>query len=635
VRGSVAAYGEAEETQDVGTEHWHEDAQEPVVEVTRKMSADADRDRGIANSLLQQGIITQDELSAAEAEQTANNLSLIQALLKTGACTAQDLARAAADGAGGGGGGEVFAQSQSVAEMASDETALAGAASLENYEVDPEALREVPRAVAEEYCVLPLQMSQDRIVVAMADPGNVFAIDEIRKRTGRRVEAVQVVEDELVAAIEQYYSSQARSAVVEGGVVARDLGGTVAAELEIGDVGEDLLAKLDEAPVVRVVERMIRDAAAQRASDIHIEPRADTFLVRFRVDGLLQSITELPIDLHRTVVSRIKILGGIDISESRLPQDGRFATIVDDHPIDLRVSTLPTYWGEKVVLRLLDKSAALVSMSQLGLLPEMMKQYDALLHTKQGMILVTGPTGSGKSTTLYASLHKIKDDTLNITTVEDPIEYEVPGINQTQVHERIDLNFALCLRHILRQDPDIILVGEVRDLETAEMAFRAAMTGHLVLSTLHTNDAPSAAMRLTDMGIEPYLVASSIIGVLAQRLVRRICPRCKEEYDPTEPEIEELRLTAEQAKKIRFYRGRGCEQCRNTGYYGRVGVFELMPMSNDLRQLIVQRATSADVRQAALKSGMKSLRYDGLSKVNAGITSASEVIKVLLFGEEE
>ncbi len=599
------------------------------------MVADPGRDRTIAESLLKQGVITQDQLAAAEAEQQASGISLVQALLRTGACTAQDIARAAADGAGAAPTSEgVFAQSQSIADIA-PEQAIAAPASLDNYEVDPEALREVPRPVAEEYCVLPLQMSEDRIVVAMADPDNVFAIDEIRKRTGRRVEAVQVLESDLVAAIEQYYSSQARAAVVEGGVVARDLSGSVAAELTLDEVGEDVLAKLDEAPVVRVVERMIRDAASQRASDIHIEPRVDTFIVRFRVDGLLQSITELPVDLHRTVVSRIKILSGIDISESRLPQDGRFATIVDDRPIDLRVSTLPTYWGEKVVMRLLDKSAALVSMAQLGFLPDMLKLYDGLLHTKQGMVLVTGPTGSGKSTTLYASLHQIKDDTLNITTVEDPIEYEVVGINQTQVHERIDLNFALCLRHILRQDPDIILVGEVRDLETAEMAFRAAMTGHLVLSTLHTNDAPSAAMRLVDMSIEPYLIASSVIGVLAQRLVRRICPRCKEQCEPTEAEIEELHLGAEQAKKIQFHRGRGCEQCRNTGYYGRVGIFELMMVNNDLRELIVSRANSAELRQMALKTGMKSLRYDGLSKINAGVTSASEVCKVLLFGEEE
>ena len=417
--------------------------------------------------------------------------------------------------------------------------------------------------------------------------------------------------------------------------VTRDLSTSVAKDESLLDLSDDIAAAVDEAPVVRVVEKIIRDAVAQRASDIHVEPRADVFAIRYRIDGLLQTITELPIDLHRTVVSRLKILGGCDISESRMPQDGRFATLVDGRPIDIRLSTLPTYWGEKVVLRLLDKSTALVSLSQLGMLPDMMKQYDALLHTKQGMILVTGPTGSGKSTTLYASLHKIKDDTLNITTVEDPIEYEVEGVNQTQVHARIDLTFARCLRHILRQDPDIILVGEIRDYETAEMAFRAALTGHLVLSTLHTNDAHSAATRLMDMRVEPYLIASCVIGVLAQRLVRRICPRCKEQYEPTALEIEELRLKPEQAQRIRFYRGRGCEQCRNTGHHGRVGLFELMVMTNELRDLIVRRANAAELRQAAIRAGMKTLRYDGLSKINAGITSASEVTRVLLGGEDE
>jgi type IV pilus assembly protein PilB len=519
--------------------------------------------------------------------------------------------------------------------MAMSPDGALGGGSLEDYEVDPEAIREVPRPVAEEYCLLPLQVSEGRILLAMADPGNVFAIDEVRKRTGRRVEAVQVPEQELIAAIDQYYSTQARASMAQSAVVTRDLSGRLGKDESLLDLSDDIAATVDEAPVIRVVERMIRDAAAQRASDIHIEPKADVFAIRFRVDGLLQTITELPIDLHRTVVSRLKILGGCDISENRMPQDGRFATLVDDRPIDIRLSTLPTYWGEKVVLRLLDKSAALVSLSQLGMLPDMMKQYDTLLHTKQGMVLVAGPTGSGKSTTLYASLHKIKDDTLNITTVEDPIEYEVEGVNQTQVHARIDLSFARSLRHILRQDPDIILVGEVRDYETAEMAFRAALTGHLVLSTLHTNDAPSAATRLVDMKIEPYMIASCVIGVLAQRLVRRICSRCKEQYEPTNLEIEELRLKPEQAQRVRFYRGRGCEQCRNTGHYGRVGLYELMVMNTDVRDLIVRNANAAELRQAAIRSGMKTMRYDGLSKMNAGMTSAGEVIKVLLGGEDE
>ncbi len=597
------------------------------------MAGDPDRDQAIADSLLRQGIISADEMEEALEASRTSNMTLVQALLRSGACSAQDLARAAAEAPQESAG--VLDQSASVAQMAPDEAALAGMASLDDYQVDPEALREVPRNVADEYCILPIGVSEDRIVVAMADPDNVFAIDEIRKRTGRRVETVQIAEEELIAAIEQFYSTQASATVAQTKTVTQDLGMSVSGSDSLMDVGDDIAATLDEAPVIRVVERMIRDAASQLASDIHIEAHADTFVIRFRVDGLLQSITELPIDLHRTVVSRLKILSGMDISETRMPQDGRFATIVDDRPIDLRVSTLPTYWGEKVVLRLLDKSAALVSMSQLGLLPDTMKGYEELLHTKQGMILVTGPTGSGKSTTLYASLHKIKDDTLNITTVEDPIEYEVEGVNQTQVLPRIELDFSRCLRHILRQDPDIILVGEIRDHETAEMAFRAALTGHLVLSTLHTNDAPSAATRLIDMGIQPYLIASCVIGVLAQRLVRKICPRCKEQYEPSEQELEGLRIKPEQAQRIRFHRGRGCEQCRNSGHYGRIGLYEMMAMTNEVRDGIVQEVNSAELRRAAIGSGMKTLRFDGLSKVNAGMTSASEVIRVMLAGEED
>ncbi|MGQ9732884.1 MAG: GspE/PulE family protein [Candidatus Zipacnadales bacterium] len=597
------------------------------------MAVDPDYERAIVESLVRQGIVTREEFEKAEQRQSKEGVSLIQALLQSGACTAQDLARATpveSDSTRNA----VLAPSASMTDISS-EMALAGQASLDDYQVDPEALRAIPRSVAEEYIVLPLAISEGRILVAMADPDNVFAIDEIRRRAGRRVEAVQIPEDQLLAAIDQYYSTQARASMTSSTVVTRDLRGRLSSDDSLIDVSDDLVATVDEAPVVRLVEKMIRDAVVQRASDIHIEPRADTFVLRFRVDGLLQTLAELPIDLHRTVVSRLKILAGCDISESRLPQDGRFATLVDDRPIDIRVSTLPTYWGEKVVLRLLDKTAALVSLTQLGMLPEMMKQFDGLLHMRQGMVLVTGPTGSGKSTTLYAALHKIKDDTLNITTVEDPIEYEVEGVNQTQVHARIDLSFARCLRHILRQDPDIILVGEIRDLETAEMSFRAALTGHLVLSTLHTNDAPSAATRLNDMGVEPYLVASCVIGILAQRLVRRICQRCKEQYEPTELEIEELRLKPEQAKRIRFYRGRGCEQCRNTGHYGRVGLYELLVMDNTIRDLIVQKANAAQLRQAAIKQGMKTLRYDGLSKINAGITSASEVIRVMLGGDED
>ena len=589
-------------------------------------------DQAVVQSLLQQGIVTHAQLEEARQYQGRAGGGLVRALVAVGACTVPDIARAQAVG-------PLAEPSRAAADDlpgASTSPALArrSASVLAQYEVDPLAVRAVPRAVAEEYTCVPLQISENRLLVAMADPGNVFATDELRKRTGRRVEAIAAPAEEIEAAIDQYYSTQAREAVMRPSAVTRDIEASVADQEGLGDLDRDLLLSLDQAPVVRLVERALTDAVKMRASDIHIEPRADEFVIRFRVDGMLQTITALPADLHRTVLSRIKILSGMDISESRMPQDGRFATLIDDRPVDLRVSTLPTYWGEKAVLRVLDKSQALVSLNQLGFLPETMKNFEALLHTHQGMVLVTGPTGSGKSTTLYASLHTIKDDTLNITTVEDPIEYEVEGINQTQVHPRIELTFARFLRHILRQDPDVILVGEIRDYETAEAAFRAALTGHLVLSTLHTNDAPSAATRLRDMRVEPYLIASCVLGVIAQRLVRRVCNRCKEPCEPTSLELEQLKLTAEQAARIQFHRGRGCEQCRNTGYHGRIALYELMPMTPPLRDLITSDANAAELRRCAIQNGMRSMKYDGLSKVNAGITTASEVVRVMLSTED-
>ncbi len=590
-------------------------------------------EQAVVQSLLQQGIITHAELDEAKQYQARAGGGLVRALLAVGACTAPDIARAQSVG--------LLAEPSQTG--ATDELPAAPAAPglarregpvLGQYEVDPAAIQAIPRSVAQEYMCLPLQISENRILVALADPGNVFATDELRNHTGLRVEAIEAPAEEIGPAIEQYYSTQAREAVMRASAVTRDIGVAVAEEEGMEDLDRDLLLSLDQAPVVRLVERTLTDAVKMRASDIHIEPRADEFVIRFRVDGLLQIITALPADLHRTIISRIKILSGMDISESRLPQDGRFATLIDDRPVDLRVSTLPTYWGEKAVLRVLDKSQALVSLNQLGFLPETLKSFDRLLHTQQGMILVTGPTGSGKSTTLYASLHTIKDDTLNITTVEDPIEYEVEGVNQTQVHPRIELNFARALRHILRQDPDIILVGEIRDYETAEMAFRAALTGHLVLATLHTNDAPSAATRLRDMKVEPYLIASCVIGVLAQRLVRRLCNRCKEPAEASPMELERLRLTPEQAAKIQFHRGRGCDQCRNTGYHGRIALYEFMPMSPPLRDLITSDANAAELRRCAIQNGMRTLKYDGLSKVNAGITAAAEVVRVMLSTED-
>ncbi|NLO05289.1 MAG: Flp pilus assembly complex ATPase component TadA [candidate division WS1 bacterium] len=600
----------------------------------------AERDEMLAQNLVEMGLLTPEQLDEARQYAEQERSTLVQALLRLEMTTAGDLARAAehAPAAPAASTAPVPAEERNVAAASQRPAARRarpdGKASLDSYEVDPEALRQVPKPVAEEHLALPLQVSEDRILVAMADPGNVFAIDVIRARTGKRVEPIEVDEVELRNAIEQYYATRAQMEVSTAGAATTSLEMSIKGADFATDMDQKLVEMLDQAPVVAIVEQIMKEAVRMRASDIHIEPRADQVRVRYRVDGQLMTFTTLPSDMHRYAISRLKIMAGADISETRMPQDGRFATEVDDRPIDVRFSTLPTYWGEKAVLRLLDKSRALVSLNQLGMSQEMMQQWEKLLHTRQGMLLVTGPTGSGKSTTLYASLHTINDETKNITTVEDPIEYQVTGVNQTQVHPRIDLTFATALRHILRQDPDIILIGEIRDLETAEMAFRASLTGHLVLSTLHTNDAPSAPTRLMDMGVEPYLIASSTIGIVAQRLVRRICPRCREAVEPTAAELERLELSSEQAKKIKFHHGRGCAMCRNTGYSGRIGVYELMAITPEVRDAIAAQANGSELRRVALRNGMRSLKYDGLSKVNAGVTTAGEVITLLFAGED-
>jgi len=604
--------------------------------------ASTDEDR-LAEALVASGIITKEQAAQARDDAAASGINLVQTLLRSRLITAADIAQAAANMPAEGSAPEpappaapVAPPAEQAAPPAAPKAAPRARASakqsLASYEVDPDALRDIPRAVAERYMVLPLQISADRILVAMADATNVFAMDEIRSRTGRRVEPIEVPEAELEAAIDQYYANLARSQV-NLSATSRDLGESISAG-DYGNVVDKAFAEmLDQAPVVRIVEQILRDAVRMRASDVHIEPRGESVAVRFRIDGQLQTATTLKSEMQRYILSRIKIQAGEDIAETRVPQDGRFATEVDGRPIDLRVSTLPTFWGEKAVMRILDKSRALVSLNQLGFLEDTRKAYEGLIEQPQGMLLVTGPTGSGKTTTLYASLHAINDDTKNITTVEDPIEYEVSGLNQVQTHAAIDLTFASALRSILRQDPDVILVGEIRDFETAEMAFRAALTGHLVLSTLHTNDAPGAATRLVDMGIQPYLIASTVVGILAQRLVRRLCSHCREAYEPNADELERLQLSVEQAAKLQFHRGRGCAHCRNTGYQGRIALYELLVMSNELRDGITQGMNAAQLRQIALRSGMKSLKYDGLMKVHQGITSAAEVLKVMFAGD--
>ncbi len=607
--------------------------------------ADID-EKALADQLVRTGVVDDAAIEQAHRLQNEQGVGLVQALLVLGVVSADDIANAVQ---------QLPTSEPSEAEepvleavdqpasqpAAARETPAAdrrepharsprrrAKATLDTYEISPEAVATLPRSLAEEYLVLPLQVSEDRILVAMADASNVFALDAVRDHTGKRVEAIEVDENELRKAIDQFYATLARQRI-QLAAGAKDLGASIQQQDLATGVDVELLQVLDLAPVVQVVTQLVTDAVRMNASDIHIEPRADHVQVRFRIDGRLMTYARLPKSMQQGIISRVKILAEEDITESRLPQDGRFATEVDERPIDLRVSTLPTYWGEKAVLRVLDKSRVFVSLGQLGFRPDTLEQYEKLVHVRQGMILVTGPTGSGKSTTLYATLHTINDESKNITTVEDPIEYEIHGVNHTQVHPAIELSFARALRSILRQDPDIILVGEVRDLETAEMAFRAALTGHLVLSTLHTNDAPSAATRLVDMGIEPYIIASSLTGVIAQRLVRRICLRCREQVEPTPEELERLRLTPEQAQKIRFHRGRGCQYCRNTGYTGRVALYELMTVTEEIREAIARGVDAGQLRKVAIRSGMKTLKHDGLIKVHQGITSAAEVISVM------
>jgi type IV pilus assembly protein PilB len=599
-------------------------------------------DERLAKALVQLGIISEVDIEQAREVQQAEGKNLVQALLTSGLVSAHDIARA----------GEAMADAElDISEQealptneASQLTELtepvpssgrqiyADRPSLDTYEIDPTALQDVPRTIAQRYQLLPLRVTDSRIVIAMADATDVFAMDEVRSRTGKRVEPIEVDRDELARAIEQYYSSHARSKVKLAD--ARDLAASVKEAAGTG-MDEALTGMLDHAPVVRVVQEIVKDAVREGASDIHIEPRGEHVVVRYRRDGQLSVVTRLPLDMHRFVLSRIKVLAGEDIAETRKPQDGRFATIVDDRPIDLRVSTLPTFWGEKAVLRILDKSRTLVSLNQLGFRPDTQKEFEQLISRRQGMLLVTGPTGAGKTTTLYASLHQLNDDTKNITTVEDPIEYEVEGLNQVQVLEAVDLTFATALRHVLRQDPDVVLIGEIRDLDTGQMAFRASLTGHLVLSTLHTNDAPAAATRLVDIGIPPYIVASSVIGVLAQRLVRRLCRRCREACEPTQVELESLQLSRQQAAKVQFHRARGCQHCRNTGYSGRIALYELLTMTPEIRSAITGGADASVLRQISIKVGMKTLKYDGLAKIHRGITSAHEVAGVMFAGDED
>jgi type IV pilus assembly protein PilB len=522
---------------------------------------------------------------------------------------------------------------------------------LHEFEIDPAVIKLVPAETARKYQIVPLSRAGATLTIAMADPTNVFAMDDVKFMTGYNVEPVVASEIALLDSIDKYYGVAAQAAAkaaanatppgesaLEVAQRALDDMPTLRASddveviEELEEISAETLARQgEEAPVIKLVNVLLMSAISKGASDIHIEPYEKEYRIRYRVDGLLYNIMSPPLKMRDAITSRIKIMAKLDIAEKRLPQDGRIKIRFTDNgtpkDIDFRVSCLPTLFGEKIVMRLLDKSKLMLDMTKLGFEDESLQKLDTAINKPWGMVLVTGPTGSGKTNTLYSSISKINTIETNIMTAEDPVEFNLFGVNQVQVRENIGLNFAAALRSFLRQDPNIILVGEVRDFETAEIAVKAALTGHLVLSTLHTNDAPSTINRLMNMGIEPFLVASSLNLVCAQRLVRRVCTNCKVE-DPVAPQaLEQMGFMSEDAKTVTPVKGAGCDKCNKTGYKGRVGLYEVMEITDELRELILVGASSLELRRKAIDEGMITLRGSGLRKVKLGVTTLEEVLR--------
>jgi type IV pilus assembly protein PilB len=533
---------------------------------------------------------------------------------------------------------------------------------LELFQIDEHVLQLIPQEVAQKYSVLPLSRVGASLTLAMVDPTNVFAMDDIKFMTGLNVEPVVVAEASIQQAISKYYGSsreiELSSISVDevafepvtskssngGGITHADLVSLDSIEFDT-DRSEDVevledneeidlttLSRISEdAPVVRLVNVLLVDALRRGASDIHIEPYEKELRIRFRIDGVLYDVMRPPLKMRDALISRVKIMSKLDISEKRLPQDGRIKIKVKvdarSRELDFRVSTLPTLFGEKVVLRLLDKENLMLDMTKLGFEPESLVKFQRNITKPYGMVLVTGPTGSGKTNTLYSALQSLNTVQTNIMTAEDPVEFNLMGVNQVQMKEQIGLNFAAALRSFLRQDPNIILVGEIRDFETAEIAIKAALTGHLVLSTLHTNDAPSTISRLMNMGIEPFLVATSVNLIQAQRLIRRICKDCKREHSTPPEALMEVGFTAEDAKSLKSFKGKGCSTCNNTGYKGRIGLYEVMEVNDDIRELILIGASSLELRKKAIEDGMITLRESGLQKIRAGLTTLEEVVR--------
>ena len=564
--------------------------------------------RRLGDLLVREGLINQEQLQRALADQKGNNEKLGSILVRL----------------------SIINDDQLIAFL-SKQYGIPSI-TLTQLDVDVEVVKLVPAQIARKYEVLPIKRTGNQLTLAMADPTNVFAVDDVGFMTNLQVVPVVASQGAIRKAIDRLYEAQT------GGLAE------VLSEMDaaVGDVevveGEDeqwakadifeLKESADEAPVVRLINMILVDAIRRGASDIHLEPYEKVFRVRFRIDGVLHEIMTPPKRLEAALTSRVKIMSNLDIAERRLPQDGRIKLRYNQREIDFRVSTLPTIFGEKTVMRILDKDALQLDLALLGFDPWSLEQFTRAINQPYGMILITGPTGSGKTTTLYSAIHTINSPDVNIMTAEDPVEYNLKGVNQVQINEGIGRTFAAALRSFLRQDPDIILVGETRDLETAQIGIRAALTGHLVLTTLHTNDCPSTVARLLDMGIPPFLVSSALTLILAQRLGRKICKDCKQPYDANEETLVPYGHVPQGLGKIQLYKGKGCQSCSFTGMKGRVAIYEVMPISEKIREMILRNAPTADIRDMALSQGMKTLRQNALQKVLEGVTTVEEVLRV-------
>ncbi len=555
--------------------------------------------------LVRNQLISDDQLAKAIAEQKKEGIRLGAALVKLGYVQEHDLA-------------SFLSKHYGVPSI-----------DLAEFDIDPAVISLIPEEVAQKYQLVPINRAGATLIVAMSDPSNIFAIDDIKFMTGFNVEVVVAAEAAIKDAIDKYYDQTSSMADTLSGLEDFD-DLELVDDIDFEDVNE-LERASEDAPVVKLVNLILTDAIKKKASDIHIEPYEHMFRVRYRIDGVLYEVMKPPRKLKNAITSRLKIMASLDIAERRLPQDGRIKIKMGrNQEMDYRVNCLPTLFGEKVVLRLLDKSSLQLDMTKLGYEEQALEWFKKEIHKPFGMVLVTGPTGSGKTVSLYSALSELNKTTENISTAEDPVEFNFAGINQVQMHEEIGLNFAAALRAFLRQDPDIIMIGEIRDFETAEIGVKAALTGHLVLSTLHTNDAPSTVNRLLNMGIEPFLVASAVNLISAQRLGRRVCPECKEPEKHSPEALLSAGVPEDEIGKFTAYKGRGCTACNDTGYKGRVGFYQVMPMFDDIREMVLSGANTAEIKQESVRLGVKTMRQAALTKMMEGVTTLEEVLRTTI-----